>query len=75
MNITLAVDKQAVERARRVAREMGTTLNALVRRYIESLAGEASPDETIRELRELSERSGGHARGWRFDRDELHERP
>ena len=74
MNLTLSVDKGLVERARRVARDMGTTLNALIRQHLEMLAGDGSVEATVEELRELSRTSGGRSRGWRFDRDEIHER-
>ncbi len=46
-----------------------------VRDCPEELAGDVPPDDDPEELRELSSRSGGHSRGWRFDRDEIHERP
>lgn len=73
MNLTLSVEDRAVAEARKVAESMGTSLNALVRTYIESLAGQASGGDTMAELRELSAR--GRRGGWRFDRDEVHERP
>ncbi|MEO9184910.1 MAG: DUF6364 family protein [Kofleriaceae bacterium] len=39
MNLTLSVDEVLVERARESARQRGTSLNALIREYIEVLAG------------------------------------
>jgi toxin YhaV len=38
------------------------------------LAGRSSAQDDVREVRELSARSGGHSRGWKFDRQEIHER-
>lgn len=74
MNLTLSVDEQVVERARRVARAMGKSLNQLVREYLNSLAGAEDARRDIEELRALSRRGKGCSRGWRFNREELHER-
>jgi len=51
------------------------SLNQAVRRFLEELAGGDSADRDIAELTELSERSEGRSRGWRFNREEIHERP
>jgi hypothetical protein len=74
MNITLSVDDDVVRRARETARNMGTSLNQVIRDYLEELAGKAPAEEDIREVRELSRRAGGRSRGWKFDREEIHER-
>jgi hypothetical protein len=54
---------------------MGKSLNQVVREYLEHLTGRDQPQEDIDELRRLSAEGQGRSRGWRFDRDELHERP
>lgn len=74
MNITMSVDDQLVKRARRAARAMGKSLNQVIREHLERLTASADADADISELRELSKRSGGRSRGWRFDREEIHER-
>ncbi|PYQ12225.1 MAG: MerR family transcriptional regulator [Acidobacteria bacterium] len=53
---------------------MGISLNQAVRRFLEDLAGHDSADADIAEMNDLSARSGGRSGGWRFDRDEIHER-
>jgi hypothetical protein len=53
---------------------MGTSLNQLVRDYMEQLAGQDDAAGPVAELRRLSMQSGGDSRGWRFDREALHER-
>ena len=73
MNITLSVDEQLVERARKRAGALGKSLNQLVRDYLQKLAGGDDPDQSIEEFRRLSGK--GHSRGWKFNRDEIHERP
>jgi hypothetical protein len=74
MNITLSVDEPIVKEARKVAAAMGTSLNQLVRDYLTTLVGKGDADRDIAELRELSAAGQGRSSGWRFDRDELHER-
>jgi len=74
MNITLAVDDDLLRDAREVARAMGKSLNQLVREYLEQLTGHDRAEREVEELRRLSAEGGGRSRGWRFDRDELHER-
>ena len=75
MNITLSVDERLVRRARKKAEAMGKSLNQLVREYFERLAGSEDAERDVAELRQLSRGGGGQARRWRFNRDELHERP
>lgn len=72
MNITLSIDEQVVARARRKAHALGKSVNQLVREYLQRLGGGDDPEGSIREFKRLSGR--GRSRGWRFNRDELHER-
>lgn len=74
MNITLSVDERIVRRARKKATALGKSLNQLVREYLERLAGSDDAERDVAEVRQLSRESRGRARGWRFDRNELHER-
>ena len=73
-NITLSVDERLVRRARKKANAMGKSLNQLVREYLERLAGSDDAERDVAEIRELSRESRGRTRGWRFNREELHER-
>ena len=72
MNITLSVDEQLVERARKKADALGKSLNQLVREYLQRLAGGDDPERSLAEFERLS--GTGHSQGWRFERDEVHER-
>lgn len=74
MNLTLAVDDRVVEEARRAAESMGKSLNQVVREYLEHLATPDDIEADIAELKRLSEESPGDSRGWRFNREEIHER-
>jgi Family of unknown function (DUF6364) len=74
VNLTLSLDERLVKRARKKAAAMGKSLNQVVREYLERLAGSDDAERDVAELRRLSRESRGRVRGWRFDRDELHER-
>jgi hypothetical protein len=73
MNVTLSIDEQLVARAREKAEALGKSLNQLIRDYLQTIAGGDDPERSIEEFGRLS--GQGHSRGWRFNRDEIHERP
>jgi uncharacterized protein DUF6364 len=73
MNVTLSIDEQLVARARKRAEALGKSLNQAIRDYLQTLAGADDAESSIDEFQRLSGR--GHSRGWRFRRDEIHERP
>ena len=72
MNVTLSIDEQVVERARKKAASLGKSLNQLVREYLQGLAGGDDAERSIEEFNQLSGR--GDSRGWRFNRNEIHDR-
>lgn len=72
MNVTLSIDEQVVARARKKAKALGKSLNELIRDYLQTLAGGDNAERSIEEFERLSGR--GHSGGWRFNRDEMHER-
>ena len=74
MNLTVSVDDEVVQQARRRAEAMGKSVNQLVREYLEQLAGKCDREALVAELRELTRKSAGDSRGWKFNREELHER-
>jgi hypothetical protein len=45
----------------------------MIRDYLQKLAGGDDPEKSIEEFGRLS--GQGHSHGWRFNRDEIHERP
>ena len=73
MNVTLSIDDQLVARARKKAEALGKSLNQLIRDYLETVTGGADPGRSIEEFKRLS--GQGNSRGWRFNRDQIHERP
>ncbi|MGA3265051.1 MAG: hypothetical protein ABSC47_13520 [Terracidiphilus sp.] len=72
MNITLSIDEQIAERAREKLRAIGKSLNQEIRDHLQHLAGD---DDLERDLEYLERTSGlGNSNGWKFNRDEIHER-
>ena len=77
-NITLSVDEKSLRAARIYAAEHDTTVNALVREFLNSLARAsaettAAERQTIREeLAELGKRSPGRLGEWKWNRDDIY---
>jgi hypothetical protein len=74
VNVTLSVEDEVIVRARRRAEAMGTSVNQLVREYLEQLAGRSDLNLDAAEFARLSRLAHGDSRGWKFNREELHER-
>ena len=74
MNVTLSVEDRVIQRARQKAGALGTSVNQLVREYLEQLAGSTNPADNAAEFERLSRAAKGNSRGWKFNREELHER-
>ena len=72
MNVTLSLDDQLVSRARKKAEALGKSLNQLIRDYLKTVVGEDDTEQDIEEFGRLSGK--GHSHGWRFNRDEIHDR-
>ncbi len=75
-NVTLTLDDDLLRRARIRALEQGTSVNGLVREYLQSFAGESPASQALAEFLSATEQtratSGSAGRGW--TRDELYER-
>src|SRR6185369_6083282 len=72
-NLTISADEEVVRRARDVARQQGTTLNAILRRYLQVLAGRGSESRAATELLELFRTHGGHSGGKPIRREDAYE--
>lgn len=74
-NVTISIDEETLRRARIRALERGTSLNALVRDYLERLVGDDLGTTAGRRFVARSERarssSGDAGRTWR--RDDLYD--
>lgn len=74
MNLTLSIDDEIIEGARRRAKALGKSVNQLVREYLKQLAGNTDREGLLQEFREMSKHPMGDSKGWKFNRDEIHER-
>lgn len=74
-NLTLTIDADVLRRARIRALERDTSVNAVVRDFLEGYAGVDRERQAMRELDELFERAnaGSGAKGRTWTRDELYE--
>jgi len=74
-NLTITVDDEILKRARLRATEQGTSVNAVVREYLEQYAGSRSAQEqALGKLLTLSERARSKRGRRTWTRDELHDR-
>ena len=75
-NLTLSIDDELLRRARMRALKLHTTVNALVRDYLECFAGENPTRQASKEFLEIADgvhaSSGPEGRTWK--REDLYER-
>ena len=75
MNITLSADKELVKRAREFAAQNGTSLNQIIRQYMEQLTRMSDIEKNADEFALLGRQKGGASpRGYVFNREEAHTR-
>ena len=74
-NLTIAVDDALLRRARIRALEQGSSVNALLRGYLEAFANPGNTRErAIRSFQALADRAQSGSGGRSWTRDQLHER-
>ena len=74
-NLTVTIDDEVLKRARLRATEQGTSVNAVVRAYLEQYAGSRSAQEqAVAKLLALSKQAASKRGRRAWTRDELHER-
>jgi hypothetical protein len=73
MNVTISIADDLASRAREVAKREGTTLNEIIRRHLESIAGQRSGAVVAKDLRQLWTDHPGHSGGRKIARDEAYE--
>jgi plasmid stability protein len=76
-NLTISIDEEVLRKARIRALEHRTSVNSLVRDYLERYAGVGETASALASLRDMATAaqasSGSKGRSW--TRDELHGRP
>ena len=74
-NVTLALDDRVLRDARRIAAERSTSLNAMIREFLEDLTErESRASQARRRISELCRDSTAEVGPRSWSRDELHER-
>ena len=74
-NVTLAVDEVVLREARRIAAERSTSLNAMIRRFLEELTERESRVVQARQrILDLCSESTAEVGSAVWSRDDLHER-
>jgi hypothetical protein len=73
-NLTLTIDEEVLKKARIRALEEGTSVNALVREYLESYTGTQPVAGIIEDIVSLSRKARSRRGAARWKRDDLHDR-
>jgi len=74
-NLTITLDEKLLKKARMRAIEQGTSVNAVLRGYLESYAGiRALQNTAVDDLLHLSRAATSRGGRRRWTRDDLHER-
>ncbi len=75
MNITLSADEKLIKKAREYAKRHNSSLNNLVRGYLERITNEIDREEAAREFEALcTENAGESDTGYQFNRAEEYKR-
>lgn len=75
-NLTIKIDNEILRRARLRALEQNTSVNALLRDYLDAFAAAgATWDQATDEILRLSSQAERARGNRRWTRDDLHERP
>jgi Ribbon-helix-helix protein, copG family len=67
VKLTIEVNDELFARAQQRAKALGTSIEELIREYLVRLTDDY-------EFERLSKLANGDSRGWKFNREELHER-
>ena len=75
MNITLSADQKLIEQARRFAKKHNTSLNNLIREYLQSIGSKKKKASRAEEFSTLAKQFAGNSpEGFKFSRDAIHDR-
>jgi antitoxin component of RelBE/YafQ-DinJ toxin-antitoxin module len=77
MTVTLNIDDELLERARKFAERRGISLEQMVGDYLREVAYDAPNmplEDVIRKLERLWDVGSGDSRGEKWTREEMHER-
>ncbi len=75
MNITLSAEEELIAKSRQYAKEHNTTLNRLIRDFLEKTSGAQESTANAEEFAELAKNMAGKSRkGFRLNREDIHDR-
>jgi hypothetical protein len=73
MNITLSANEETIRLTREYARQRGTSLNRLIRDFLNNLTSTQEGETAASEFSRLALEQGGRSpEGFRFDREDAH---
>lgn len=72
MNLTLSIDEEILKNARAAAQSKGTSVNEMVREYLQQFSTQEDIERSIAQFHKTS--GLGDRDSWKFDREELYER-
>ena len=74
-NLTIVIEEDVLQKARLRALQRGTSVNAVLREYLQAYAGAGDErQQAVKGLLEMSRRATTRAPRRRWTRDEVHER-
>lgn len=73
MNVTLAIDEKIILRARKLAEQRGSSLNQVIRDYLEEFTATTDPARSVARLTALWEEEASTEQ-WPWNREELYDR-
>ena len=75
MNLTLSIDRDLLEKSREAAKKQHTSVNKLIREYLERYVNESKPEYAAKEFAQIARDSGGCSPdGWKFNHNNLYDR-
>ena len=73
MNITLSAKEALINKARDYASKHGTTLNSMIREFLEKIVKQEKSDTGLKRFLQLAENFSGDSKGWTWDRNDIYE--
>lgn len=75
MNVTVSIDDRLLERARELARKRDTSLNQMIRDYLEEVTASSSPEHLLEDLERMWRENNPDSGGRDWERGDLYDRP
>jgi hypothetical protein len=73
MDIELSIDDGLLPKAREHAHRLGKSVEQLLQDYLKQIGQDFDSEANAAEFSRLSRLSKGHSKGWKFNREEIHE--